>query len=84
MDGAVIVPSAFGSSPSTIAATAQASADAQFAARTVAVRLELGVPLELAAATGRPVRGSIGERPGRQVDVATASPAARSISCDCP
>ena len=60
------------------AATAQASAVAQLADRTVAVRPELP---EMDDATGRPVRGSIGERPGRQVDVATAMPAARSISC---
>jgi len=81
MDGAVIVPSASDSRPSTIAATAQASAIAQSLARTVAERLDLP---ELATATGRPVRGSIGERPGRQVEVANAMPSARSISCGCP
>jgi hypothetical protein len=75
------VPSLSGASSSTIAATAHASAEAQVVARTVAVRLELGVPLELAADTGRPVRGSIGERPGRHVEVATATPSGRSISC---
>jgi hypothetical protein len=54
---------------------------AQFAARTVAVRPELPELPELDNATCRPVRGSIGERPGRQVEVATAMPSARSISC---
>jgi hypothetical protein len=83
----VIVPSASGSRPSTIAATAQASAVAQVAARTVAVPLNLMDMLDLlgmVAATGRPVRGSIGERPGRRAEVATAEPSSRSISCGCP
>jgi len=54
---------------------------AQVAARTVAERPDVPELPELDDATGRPVRGSIGERPGRQVDVATAAPSARSISC---
>ena len=61
----VIVPALSGWRASTTAATAQASASAHVAARTVAVRPDLPA---LDEATGRPVRGSIGEWPGRQVD----------------